>query len=273
MTDFMTDAQGYTTTYTETGHQSDGLLRIQWRNGSPQAQTPGHFFVEADRLEGLGLSAPTAPWVAFDAIFASGDSKSGYRCDAAKLQIIGVRQQDAIKNAENRIETYLTERTQKGNRPQGWTVVVELLCGIEGFDQPVVVKSNGIKTSMALVIDVYGGMRTLRKEASKLTGNSLPPWFFFAPVRCGRDDKNKVIYEKTQGAMVTPPRLVLPNDKTGRDLFNSLYVGKELVQWGEAVYTERKDWLLEPIGSTEAMPTTNGRNVPQPIDEMVDLPF
>lgn len=269
MSDFMTDAQEYTTTYQETSRESDGLLRIQWRNGQPAASTPGHFFVEADRLEALGMEAPAEPWKPFTAVFANGDSKDGYRCDAAKLQIIGVRQQDATRDADGRL-TFLTQRSDRNNRPDGWTVVVEMLCGIEGFDTPVVIRSRTIKTSMALIIEIYSKMRDLRRDAGKLAGKALPPWFFFAPVAGAKDAKGKVVYEKTKGAMVTPPRLVLPAGE-GRDLYNALYVGREFVQWGEAAYQERADWLKEPIGVSEAppvvVPALSGKNVPQPIED------
>jgi hypothetical protein len=268
MSDFISDAQTYTTSYQETGRESDGLLRIQWRNGVPATQTPGHFFVEVDRLEALGLDAPSEPWKPFTAVFASGDTAEGYRCDAAKLQVIGVRQQDATRDADGRL-AFLAQRADRANRPQGWTVVVELLCGIKGFTVPVVVRSRTIKTSMALLIDICGGMRDLRRDAGKLAGRTLPPWFFYAPVTGAKDAKGKTVYEKTQGAMVTPPRLLLPAGE-GRELYNALYVGRELVQWGEQVYQERVEWLREPIGAIEAaheVAAPSGKNVPQPLEE------
>lgn len=276
MTDFLTDIADYSTAYVEAGRESDGLPRIQWRNGVPAASTPGHFFVDAERVEALGLQAPAAPWKAFTATFASGDTKDGCRCDGAKLQIIGVRQQDAVRDAEGRL-TFLAQRPDRNARPQGWTVVVELLCGFEGFEAPVVIRSRTIKTSMALVIDVYGGMRALRKDAGKLAGKTIPPWFFYAPVRGAKDDKGKPVYEntKTKGPVVTPPRLILPGDKQGRDLFNALYVGKDLVDWGEEVYQRWADWLKEPIGGVEppTAPAMSGKNVPQPLDDDDVVPF
>jgi len=266
--DFFTDGPAFADETTNTG---DGLLRVNWHNGDVKQKTPGAFFVEDDRLERSGYDAPGKPWAQTQRTFNDGSSKSGYGTPGAKIAVIGWRQQDAVCNTEGRVERFLTGRTPKAERPNGWTCVVEVLCLMDGFGmQPVVWRSNRIKSSMAFLLNIVptydDAIFKDAKAAAKAAGRQVYRWSFWMPIRGAKTPDGAPVFEKTQGQPVTPPTLILPDGKTGRDLWSALYTGAEIVKRGIELRTEWDAWFSQPIGGGQQQAQPAGRNVPQPVD-------
>lgn len=251
----------FTTAYTEQQQGGDGLLRINWYNGEPKMKTPGMFFVESAKLEAMGLEAPGAPWKPETRTFEDGTSKDGYAAPALKLMAIGARQQDIIIGDDNSL-TWLDGRTEKGKRPERWSVFVELLCVAQGFQHgPVVWSSRRIKSSMGILIGVLGTYRKeLLDEVKKARRNpKIPAWAFWLPVRGAVDAKGAPIYEQTKGKPVTPPTLVLPHADPMENA-KALFVGGEMLAYGEQVRGEWDAWLSTRPGDARqaAAPVDNG---------------
>lgn len=263
----------FTTAYTDNTPTGDGLLRINWYNGDPKQRTPGAFFVSSRKLEALGLEAPTAPWKETERTFSSGKSEQGYEAPALKLMAIGTRQQDCIVSGDDGSLTWLDGRTDKNSRPQGWSVYVELLCVAQGFSHgPVVWSSKRVKTSMGILVGVLGTYRReLLDEVKKARKNpKIPAWAFWLPVRGAVDAKNTPIYEKTAGAVVTPPTLVLPAGEVG-EVAKSLFVGGELLAYGEQVRGEWDAWLRTRPGDARVQAPAEVNTGAQATDDT--LPF
>lgn len=239
----------FATQYNEPTQGGDGLLRIHWYNGEPKLKTPGAFFVEESRLEALGLAAPTAPWKPETRTFEDGTTKSGYGVSAVKLMAIGLRQQDIVIGEDNSI-TWLETRPQKQQRPDKWSIYVEMLCVVKGFDHgPVVWASRRIKSSMGILAGVLGAYRReILDEVRKAKKNpKIPAWAFWLPVRGAVDAKNAPVYEQTKGKPVTPPIFVRPEGEV-MDVAKSLFVGSELLAYGEALRGQYDTWLATRPG-------------------------
>lgn len=263
----------FATAYTDNAPQGDGLLRINWYNGDPKQRTPGAFFVPQKSLDALGVEAPSAPWKATTRTFSTGNSEDGYEAPALKLMAIGVRQQDCCIDAEGNI-TWLETRTDKTNRPSGWSVFVEMLCIAQGFQHgPVVWRSKRVKTSMAMVASILPTYRReMLDEVKKAKRNpKIPAWAFWLPIRGAVDPKGAPVYEKTQGAPVTPPTLVLPQ-LAGEELWKALYVGGELLAYGEQVRGEYDAWLTTRPGDARSAPVDVNNGV-KTIEDDSGLPF
>jgi hypothetical protein len=265
----------FTTAYNEPAQGGDGLLRIHWYNGEPKMKTPGAFFVEAGKLEALGIEAPGAPWKPETRTFEDGGSKDGYGTPALKVMAIGARQQDIIIGDDGAL-TWLEGRTEKGNRPEKWSIFVEMLCVVQGFQHgPVVWSSRRIKSSMGILAGVLGAYRReLLDEVKKARRNpKIPAWAFWLPVRGAVDAKGAVIYEQTKGKPVTPPTLVLP-DGDAMARASALFVGSELLSYGEAIRGEYDTWLnTKPGDARVAAPAEPAHNSVQEMEPDHALPF
>lgn len=234
----------FETGYTDSTPTGDGLLRINWYNGDPKLKTPGAFFVSQKRLDAAGIDAPDAPWQPVSRTFNDGSTDDGYGLAKARLQILGIRRQDCALDADGRITQWLNGLTRKEDRPFGWSIFVEVLLHTPGFPMPVVWSSKRVKTSMAIVANIARDFKQHILEPARKHYNNpkIPGYAFWALIKGAVDAKGAPIYEKTQGAPVTPPTLIVP-DKEGVELFKALFVGNDLLQWGEEQRGIYDDWL------------------------------
>lgn len=265
MTTFIDDAKTIEfKTYSDETH-GDGLVRIQWRNGEARSKTGGYFFVAADRL---GDFTPAAPWEPFTDTFDDGSESDGYKAEQLHLAIIGVRQQPFIRKDSTKI---WLEKYAKGE--QGASLQVDVLCVAEGLEDlgVVVWGSATVKTGFAIVGRPDGIIHRIHNEilkpASALAKKDMRPWCFWATIGTERDAKNKVIYTPTLGKPVTRPVLLLPVEIT-KEWLGEQYTGRSMVEFGEQIRASYDDWMKERR-TNDAPPAqpTNGKNVPQPIDE------
>ena len=243
------DLATFTTAYTDDIQQGDGLCRIHWLNGDPGLKTPGSFFVTRRRLEDYSIIVEGSPWRQVERTFRSGASEDGYEARALKLAVLGFRQSDVIINNDG-VMTHVARPPRSAPKPPNWSLHVEVLVMAQGLDVPVVWASKRIKTSMAIITMLREYQNELLQPFRRSINNlNVPRWAFWLPVR-GQVDARKVpVYEKTKGAPVTPPKLILP-DGDMPTVARSLYVGREMLARGEALRAQYDAWLKEtPAGS------------------------
>lgn len=274
----MTTEQDYLPTQTQYEEQQtsggDGLTRMYWMNGEPRDKSPGRFWMDADRADSAGLSVLPKPWQAIEHTFKRGETASLYVAPALYIAPICWRQQNFIKNASGGVETWIEERKFAKLAPNEG-IAFELLCLVQGIDQPMVLSLKSTKASMAWAANILKDYKSMRDEIKKSRGGSVvPPWWFWLAVRSAVNEKDKKpIYETVNGSVITPPTWVTPGDIHARETWKAMYVGNDLAALGESVYLETgKAWAAKRISEgysaqPDATPEPSGRNVPQPYTE------
>jgi hypothetical protein len=223
---------------TNVDNYDQGPSRIGWRNGDRKARTPGKFYTSANQY----TTEPTDPWQSSDMY----TDEEGYETSLLRVAIIGVRAQWFRMDGDTRIWLQGYE--------QGARKFTEILCFAEGIDEPVVWSAKGL-TGMAItnkggIIPTYSN--GLLREAKRLAGRKdLPLWSFWLPIATKIDNRGQVVYESTGygNNVVTPPALHLPHDDHATNI-EVLYVGNELVKWGDELRAEYGTWLTMQRGNT-----------------------
>lgn len=261
MTTFdINDLASFSSAYSDNAPVGDGLARIHWHNGDPGAKTPGAFFLTKRNAENNSVTVHGSPWREITRQFRSGSSEDGYEARALKIAVLGVRQHDVTIDSDG-VMTYVGRTPRGAARPAGWSLYVEILCMAQGLDQPVVWASKRIKTSMAMttLLRAYR-LELLEPIRQEKRNPNVPSWAFWLPIRGDVDAKRQPIYEKTKGAPVTPPKLILPDGDVAT-MARALYVGKALLERGEALRAQYDAWLRETPAAPAAAPT------PTPVSE------
>lgn len=267
---FIEDTQTVEFQKYDDGSQGDGLLRIQWRNGEARSKTGGYFFVSKERL---GDTTPGDPWVETEETFESGATAEGFKAEALRLAIIGVRQQPYLRTETGKL---WLEKYAKGE--QGASIQVDVLAVVEGLEDlgVVVWGSATVKTGFAIVGRPDGIVHRLHEEiikpASVLAKKDMRPWCFWATVATEKDGKGKPVYTQTKGKPVTLPVLDLPNT-VDIDYLNSVYTGRDMVLYGEQQRAAYDVWMKERRTNDAPQPAKpEPKNKPVEI-EVEDLPF
>lgn len=244
--------------------------KFWWHNGDRKAKTPGTFYARAaDYPEGLG-----APWAAEDRF----DNEQGFAAAELKIAVLLQRSQPFREVKDDTGKTtgveWLTQWA-KGDK-----ILTELLCLVEGYEQPVVWSMKGM-TAKAVV--GRGGILWayrdgLLKTACKLARRALPQWSFWLPIASKRTTDGKIAYEDTGfSSFITPPALHFPDNA-----IDTLFGGQALIDRGEDALALYPDWAefrrlpgntVEADAVVETVPALPAarRNVPQPITD-ADLP-
>lgn len=279
----MTTEQDFLPTETQyeeqTANSGDGLLRMYWMNGVPQLKSGGRFWMNAERVESAGLVLPT-PWKVVNNTFKSGEAEDIYASPALHLAPIVWRQQNFMKNASGGVESWIEEK-KFGKLGTNEGIAFELLCLVQGIDQPLVLSLKSTKASMAFAANIlpdYGKMRTEVKKSR--TGTTISPWWFWLAIRAAIKPDKTPAYETVNGSVITPPTWIAPeNYLTDRAAWKAMYVGAELAALGEFVYLDTgKAWAAKRISEGySAQPdiasVAGGRNVPQAYSEDDQVPF
>lgn len=255
MTHDINDLTTFATAYQDNAPQGDGLCRINWLNGDLGSRTPGAFFVTRRRIEAHGVTVEGSPWREIDRMFRSGSSESGYEARALKVAVLGVRQHDVTIDTDG-VMTYIPRPPRGAPKPAGWSLYVEVLVMAQGLDTPVVWASKRIKTSMGLVSMLREYRTALLEPFRRERKNpGVPSWAFWLPVRGEVDARRQPVYEKTKGSPVTPPKLILPDGDVAT-MARALYVGRALLDRGEALRAQYDAWLRETPAAPAAAPIT-----------------
>lgn len=272
-----TDFMDKETTYQEqSGGTSDGYARIYWMNGAPRDKTPGRFWAFPDWLDEAGVTVDK-PWKTVDHTFSDGNTKAIVATSALNIAPICWRQQNFIKDDNGNVAEWLP-MGKRGKFGPDESVCFEMLCFAEGVSDPVVFSAKGIKTAMAWLARILPDYRKMREAVKQSRGGKVvPPWWFWLRVRSAIDATTKQpTYEKTVGAMVTPPLWIPQGDITSRETWKAMYVGNDLADVGEVTYQNAVTWAQQAIGDSRQLaetPAPTGHNVPQPIEDDSGLPW
>jgi hypothetical protein len=267
------------TSYEEQSTSSgDGITRMYWMNGEPRDKTPGRFWMDQERVANAGITEAPTGWKAINHTFRRGESADLYVAAGLRIAPIVWRQQNYYKDGSGGVEGWIADR-KFGKLASNEGIAAEILCLVQGIDQPMVLRLNSTKASMAWMATILPAYKKMRDAVRKSrNGAPVPPWWFWLAVRSAvkaeEDGKATPVYEKVNGSVVTPPIWVAPEDTADREAWKALYVGNDLANQGEAIYLETgREWATKRIGDGySAQPEPEGRNVPQPVSES-DIPF
>lgn len=203
--------------------------RIWFHNGDRKSKTAGSFYTkDAEFPGGLG-----APWADDDRF----DGETGFSTQTLKVAVLSYRSQPFSKtqDEQGRDRVKFEQHWEKG-----MSILTELLCLIEGNDEPVVWSMKGLTgkavTGKGGILQQY--KNGLMKDASRLAGQGLPPWAFWLPVASKRTADGKIAYEDTgYGSFITPPALTLPENP-----LDALFGGQDLIDRGEAALHQYPTW-------------------------------
>lgn len=256
MTEF--NVEGFNFVPDATERQGEAYPRIWWYNGSKQAGTNGHFYTTQREFE----QCPTG----FETVERY-DDEVGYKADALRIAIIRRRAQayTEVRDGGNATKTW------HDHYKPGMRIYTELLCLIEGIDEPVVWVVKGM-TGQAVTKKRSGLIAQHDELVLKLAaqtwkgGGVVPPWAFWMPIMAPKTDKGKPAYTDTgYGSFVTLPVLALP--QMSRDALKVLFVGRPLLDEGLRIYHDSAEWFTTMRGNDA--PTTT----PAPaVDDSVE-PF
>lgn len=234
--------------------------RFIWLHGLKQARTPGVFYAKETEFS----AAPVGGW-SLDNRF---DNERGYSAPALRIAIIGTRTQWFIPGLEGKAPTYLP-RYESGAKKH-----LEVLCMIDGLDDPMVFSASGMNKAKPMqdIIKIYND--GLLKQASRIARRALPPWSFWLPIR-NRELSGKTEYieakdasGKSYGSVVTPPALYLPDDA-----METLFVGADIIRRGAEVREVFASWFeirrrTPDVIEGEVLPALPApKNAPQPVGE------
>jgi len=246
----------------------DGLPRLWWHNGDRKAKTPGSFYTRSDDWVG---DLP-APWKTDDRF----DGETGWAAPVLRVLPITYRSQ-----AFRRIETAGKVRREYVPKWEaGCSIHTELLCLVEGLEGAVVWSMKGMTGA---AVTGKGGIFTAARQvliapAEKALKKKVPMHAFWLPIGMRLKDGKPEYVTLEQGAVITPPALRLPAGIEGRDLLNSLYAGRDVIEEAGALREEYEAWRQErrtaEHDEVAPPPVAAGRNTPQAVtDDELYGPF
>lgn len=274
--------------YQDDDQQGDGLIRIQWRHGDKKAKTPGYFFLASDKTpEGFKPTGNT--WQPCEEYFESTDThSSGWKAEQLPVAVICARAQPYIRGEKNAAKVWLDEWPK--NSSDSIAMHCDVLLVADGLQDLGVVKwsTNGSTVSFAVIgradpkRDPQGGiLHRIREEVLKSADKAAQIayrqkkklyWLFWVTIASEKDAKDQIVYTPTKGPMVTIPRLMLP-PTIDTAWLKANFVGGEMAQYGESMRQAYDAWRLTKM-SNDAQPVRPaGRNVPQAVETVDDLPF
>jgi hypothetical protein len=218
----------------------------QWLHGDPKLAAAGGVAHTGGIIlptKYLDDSAAPAPgWTRTTVAFSSGKSEAVLATQKPRLAVIRTRFRWFV--VYNGVTTYyprsgyIAEAGMRGH--------VQALCGLPGFDFPVVVTFKGkasqeferlLREFSQKVQDA--AHRLLRDKANG--GNApqrFPRFAFYMRLAPGPHVK---VGQKGQESIITPPALELPNTIT-EDYLAKVYAGRERLMAYQQIYHDAADW-------------------------------
>jgi hypothetical protein len=214
----------------------------QWLNGDPKLAAVGGV------VHTGGLIMPTkylddnlAPppgWTRTHVAFSSGKSEQMMACPKPKLAVIRTRFRWFV--IYNGVTTfypragYVADAGMRGH--------IQALCGVHGFDFPVVVTFKG-KASQEFERLLREFSQKTQDAAHRLLAAKdpkarFPRFAFYMRLAPGPHVK---VGQKGQESIVTSPTLELPAELT-QDYLGKVYVGREALVAFQQVYHDAADW-------------------------------
>lgn len=190
--------------------------------------------------------APAPGWVRTTMAFSSGKSEAVLACPKPRLAVIRTRFRWFV--VYNGVTTYYPRSGYVAE--SGMRGHVQALCGVHGFDFPVVVTFKG-KASQEFERFLKDFSQKAQEAAYKLTrsraiaagqpANSaarFPRFAFYMRVAPGAHIK---VGQKGQESIITPPVLELPS-VIGDEYLGKIYVGRERLLELQQIYHDSAEW-------------------------------
>jgi hypothetical protein len=222
----------------------------QWLHGDPKlaaaggvAHTGGIILPAKYLDEGI---APAPGWTRTTVAFSSGKSEDVLAAQKPRLAVIRTRFRWFV--VYNGVTTfypragYVAESGMRGH--------VQALCGLHGFDFPVVVTFKGkasqeferlLREFSQKVQEAAHRLSREKGPAARVNGtapNRFPRFAFHMRLAAGPHVK---VGQKGQESIITPPVLDLPS-VISEDYLSKVYVGRERLMDFQQVFHEAADW-------------------------------
>jgi hypothetical protein len=217
----------------------------QWLHGDPKLAAAGGvahtggIIIPSKYLD--DHTAPAPGWTRTNVAFSSGKSETVLATQKPRLAVIRTRFRWFV--VYNGVTTYYPRSGYIAD--SGMRGHVQALCGLHGFDFPVVVTFKG-KASQEferLLRDFSqkvqdAAQRLLRDKNSNGQAARFPRFAFYMRLAPGPHVK---VGQKGQESIITPPVLELPNAIT-EDYLSKTYVGRERLMALQQIYHDAAEW-------------------------------
>ncbi len=222
----------------------------QWLHGDPKLAAAGG----VAHTGGLILptkyldenQAPAPGWTRTTVAFSSGKSEAVLATQKPRLAVIRMRFRWFV--VYNGVTTYSPRSGYMANA--GMRGHIQALCGLPGFDFPVVVTFKGKASqeferllrefSQKVQESAYRLLRD-KDGSGRIAANSqgrFPRFAFYMRLAPGPHVK---VGQKGQESIITPPVLEMPATIT-EDYLGKVYVGRERLMAFQQIYHDAADW-------------------------------
>jgi hypothetical protein len=217
-------------------------------------------------LRHLGDGAAHVPgWTPATISFANGKSETVLASQKAALAV--VRTRFRWRAQRNGATTYLPRSGYVGGA--GLRGNLQALCAVYGCGFPIVVTFTGRASQEFERLlhefnsKVLDAAKRLSPEKSSVTGSAsarLPPFTFYMKVVPGPHQKAGPAATRGAEAIITPPRLELPEQITP-DYLSAAYVGRERLLELQQLYQDAAAWAQawDRFAAGPAIGSANGR--------------
>jgi len=222
----------------------------QWLHGDPKlAAAGGVAHTGGIILPGKYLDdtmAPAPGWTRTTVAFSSGKSEAVLAAQKPRLAVIRTRFR-WFSNYNGVTTHYPRSGYQADSGMRGH---VQALCGVHGFDQPIVVTFKGkasqeferllrefaqkVQEAAYRVTRERGGVTSVAANGQ----NKFPRFAFYLRLAPGPHVK---VGQKGQESIITPPVLELPA-VIGEDYLTKIYVGRDKLQDLQQQYHDAAEW-------------------------------
>lgn len=218
----------------------------QWTNGDPKmaavggvAHTGGLLITE----KYIGDEViPPAGWTRTNFSFGSGKTEKVMACQKPNLAVIRTRFRWFV--TANGVTTYYPRAGYVADA--GMRGHVQALCGVRGFDFPVVVTFKGMASKEFETLLREFSQKT-QDAAGKLlrakggTAQKFPRFAFWLRIA---PDVHKKVGQKGQESVITPPLAEMPEVLT-EEYLSKIYVGRESLLAFQQIYHEAAEWAAQ----------------------------
>jgi len=222
----------------------------QWLHGDPKlAAAGGVAHTGGIILPGKYLDDSVAPapgWSRVTVAFSSGKSEAVLAAQKPRLAVIRTRFRWFV--VYNGVTTHYPRSGYQAD--SGMRGHVQALCGVHGFDQPIVVTFKGkasqeferlLRDFSQKVQEAAHRVTREKGNGAGLTSNSqnrFPRFAFYMRLAPGPHVK---VGQKGQESIITPPVLELPA-VIGEDYLSKIYVGRDKLQDLQQQYHDAAEW-------------------------------
>lgn len=265
---------------------SDGLIRIQWRQGDIKQGTPGYFYLS--RRDVPEDFAPSGDhWKPCKEYFEQTNSRDeGWKAEVLPVAIICARAQP-YQRGETKI---WLDTWPKGGASDQIAMHADALLIADGLQDlgPVVWSTNSTTTAFSIIgrpdpkKDPQGGiLHRIREEvlgaadkASKAQFRKAKKlyWLFWVHLASARDAKGEVIFTPTKAKAVTKPVPILP-EQVDVPWLKANFAGGEMAEYGENLRRQYDEWRQTRKTNDAPEPAKSGKNVPQPVSADLEPAF